>query len=346
MILLTVLAGLATTGTASLSDTGILVAKLAMFCVVGLMIGAMLGNRVMNALSRSQSDETLLTSLSRFLLPVGPVCHPSWTLAGAAGAFLVGVVIGDTDAASRITRMISPVRDMFGALFFLSIGMLIDYRTLDDYIVPALVIVEVFVLGKIAASTVGSILAGRRFNDALQVGMTMPQMGEFSLAIGRLSPGNAAGVSPLGAVLSIVTAIMSVIAPLTSRSASNLAWLVDRFTPAPLTWIILSVQLGVDTFWSALSLTGNSGERFRHVRQGIFMNVAIVGFLSTIGTGVLYIAPEAVGNLLSVPSGSSRIDHGRAGNRFEHSVRHHHLAFIGYPGKSCHQWLRRYAPCP
>ena len=67
MILLTVLA---TTGTASLSDTGILVAKLAMFCVVGLMIGAMLGNKLMNALSRSQSDETLLLAClgSCFLL--------------------------------------------------------------------------------------------------------------------------------------------------------------------------------------------------------------------------------------------------------------------------------------
>ena len=234
MILLTVLAGLATTGTASLSDTGILVAKLAMFCVVGLMIGAMLGNKLMNALSRSQSDETLLLAClgSCFLLAL---CATLLGLSPAAGAFLVDVVIGDTDAAGRITRMISPVRDMFGTLLFLSIGMLLDYRTLDDYIVPALVIVGVFVLGKIAASTVGSILAGRRFNDALQVGMTMPQMGEFSLAIGRLSPGNAAGVSPLGAVLSIVTAIMSVIAPLTSRSASNLpGWWTGSHRPRSL----------------------------------------------------------------------------------------------------------------
>ena len=302
VILLTVLAGLATTGTASFTDAGILAGKLAIFCVVGLVIGAMLGDRLMRVLSRLQSDETLLLwSLgSCFLLAL---CATLLGLSPAAGAFLVGVIIGDTEASGRVTRMIAPVRDMFGALFFLSIGMLIDYRTLDDYIVPALIVVAVFMLGKIAANTIGSILAGRRLNDALQVGMTMPQMGEFSLAIGRLGPGDVAGFSPLGAVISIATAITSVLAPITSKSASKVAIWVDRFTPAPLTWIVLSVQLGVDAFWSALSLRSESGNRFRSVRQTIFINAAIMGFLSVAGTGVLYIAPNAVSELLSVPTG-------------------------------------------
>ena len=344
VIFLTVLAGLATTGTASFSDAGILAAKLGIFSVVSLVIGAMLGNRLMRVLSRSQSDETLLLSClgSCFLLAL------SATLLGlspAAGAFLVGVIIGDTEASGRVTRMIAPVRDMFGALFFLSIGMLIDYRTLDDYIVPALIIVAVFMLGKIAANTLGSILAGRRFNDALQVGMTMPQMGEFSLAIGRLSPGGVAGVSPLGSVLSIATAITSVLAPLASRSASYLSRLVDRYTPTPLPPLVLSVQLGVDAFWSALSPKEKSGERFRHVRQRIFINAAIIGFLSAAGTGVVYIAPEAVGNLLSVPSGvAGLITVGVvAGLSIPSAIVY--LAFTGHLGPSCHHRLRRYEIC-
>ncbi len=302
VILLTVLAGLSTTGTASFTDAGILAGKLAIFCVVGLVIGAMLGDRLMRVLSRLQSDETLLLwSLgSCFLLAL---CATLLGLSPAAGAFLVGVIIGDTEASGRVTRMIAPVRDMFGALFFLSIGMLIDYRTLDDYIVPALIVVAVFMLGKIAANTIGSILAGRRFNEAVKVGMTMPQMGEFSLAIGRLGPGDVAGFSPLGAVISIATAITSVLAPITSKSAERVTNWVDRFTPAPMTWIVLSVQLGVDAFWSALSLRGESGDRFRSVRQTIFINAAIMGFLSVAGTGVVYIAPDAVSELLSVPTG-------------------------------------------
>ena len=302
VILLTVLTGLETTGSASLADAGLLAARLGVFCVVGLIIGAMFGDRLMRVLSRLQSDETLLLSClgACFLFAL---CATLLGLSPAAGAFIVGVVIGDTEASKRITRMISPVRDMFGALFFLSIGMLIDFRTLDDYLIPALIIVAVFMLGKIAANTIGSILAGRRFGDALQVGMTMPQMGEFSLAIGRLSPASVAGISPLASVLSIVTAITSVLAPITSRNASRVYELIDRHTPARLTWIVVAVQLGVEAFWTAVSLTGDSLEQYRHVRRRIIVNVAIVGFICSIGTGILYFAPEAVGDLLSVPTG-------------------------------------------
>ena len=119
-------------------------------------------------------------------------------------------------------RLVNPVRDMFGTLFFLSIGMLIDYRTLGDLIVPALVVVGVFMAGKIVANTVGSVLGGRSPRDAMQVGMTMPQMGEFSIAIGRLSPSDALGVAPLGAILSIATAGTSVLSPLTARASPPL----------------------------------------------------------------------------------------------------------------------------
>ena len=182
VILLTVLAGLATTGTASLADAGILAGKLAIFCVVVLVAGTMLGARVMRWLSRLQSDETLLLASLGFCFLLA-LCATLLGLSPAAGSFLVGIVIGDTEAAGRVNRMVSPVRDMFGALFFLSIGMLIDYRTLDDYILPALVVVAVFMIGKMAANTVGSILAGRNIGDAMRVGYD-------HAADGRVLPGD------------------------------------------------------------------------------------------------------------------------------------------------------------
>ena len=198
VILLTILTGLATTGTASLADAGLLVLKLGVFCIVVLVIGTMLVPRLTQLLSRFQSDETLLLASLGFCFLLA-LCATLLGLSPAAGAFLIGVVIGDTEASGRITRMVTPVRDMFGALFFLSIGMLIDYRVLGDYIAPALVVVAVFMVGKIAANTIGSILAGRGPGEALRVGMTMPQMGEFSLAIGRLSPADVVGRIGAGA---------------------------------------------------------------------------------------------------------------------------------------------------
>ena len=298
VIFLTVLAGLATTGSANLVDAGWLVAKLSVFCVAVLVFGTLLGPRLMRLLSRSNSDETLLLACLGlcFLMALGAT---ALGLSAAAGAFLIGVVIGDTEAAERVTRLVSPVRDLFGALFFLSIGMLIDYHTLGDYIVPALVVVAVFMLGKIAADTVGSILAGRSPSDAARVGMTMPQMGEFSLAIGRLSPSDVAGaVSPLGAILSITTAVTSVLSPLTARAALPLCRWLDRNSPAALRGMMLAIRLGVDIFWSALSMPGQTGARLRHAGQRVLVNIGIVVLLASACTGALYAVPATVGNVL------------------------------------------------
>ncbi len=306
VILLTVLAGLATTGSADLADAGLLVAKLGIFCVAALVLGTLLGSRLMRLLSRFQSDETLLVaSLGLcFLLALGATLLG---LSAAAGAFLVGVVIGDTEPAERVIRLVSPVRDMFGALFFLSIGMLIDYRTLDDYIVPALVVVGVFMAGKIIANVVGSILAGRSLEDALRVGMSMPQMGEFSLAIGRVSPADALGAAALGPILSIATAITSVLAPLTSRSSLPFSQWVDRHSPAFLRRILLTMQLGVDTFWSALSLRGETGAQLHSAGRRILIDIGIgiIVVIASAGTALLYATPAIIGDVLPVSQGVS-----------------------------------------
>ena len=301
VIFLTVLAGLATTGSADIGDALWLMGKLGVFCVVVLVFGTLLGPRLMRLLSRSDSDETLLLACLGlcFLMALGAT---SLGLSAAAGAFLVGVVIGDTEASERVIHLVSPVRDLFGALFFLSIGMLIDYHTLGEFIVPALVIAAVFMLGKITANTVGSILAGRRPGDAARVGMTMPQMGEFSLAIGRLSPSDVVGgVSPLGAILSIATAITSVLAPLTARSSQPLCNWLSRRSPETLRGTMLAVRLGVDTFWSALSMPGPTGERLRHVGRGILINIGIVVTLAAGCTVALYAVPATVGDVLTLP---------------------------------------------
>ena len=291
VILLTVLAGVATTGSASLGDVGWLAAKLAIFCIAALAFGAVLAPRLMRILSRMQSDETLLVASLGccFGLALGA---EFLGLSAAAGAFLIGVVIGDTDAAGRVTRLVSPVRDMFGSLFFLSIGMLIDYRTLDDVILPALAVVGVFMGGKIMANTVGSILAGRRSRTAVQVGMTMPQMGEFSLAIGRVSAADAVAGPIIGPVLAVSTAVTSLLAPLTSRAATPMYDWIERHSPPAVLAINLVIYLGVQSFWSAFSLPGYTGQVLKNLVRRILINVCIIAVLTAIGTAAVYTLPD------------------------------------------------------
>ena len=291
VILLTVLAGVATTGSANLADVGWLAAKLGIFCIAALAFGALLAPWLMRFLSRMQSDETLLVASLGCCFGLA-LCAEFLGLSAAAGAFLIGVVIGDTDAAGRVTRLVSPVRDMFGALFFLSIGMLIDYRMLDDFILPALVVVGVFMGGKIVANTMGSILAGRRSRTAVQVGMTMPQMGEFSLAIGRVSAADAVAGAVVGPVLAIATAVTSVLAPLTSRVAAPLYDWIERHSPPPVLAINLVIHLGVQSFWSAFSLPGYTGRALKNSVRRVLIEVCIIAVLTAMGTAAVYTLPD------------------------------------------------------
>ena len=79
----------------------------------------------------------------------------------------------------------NPLRDMFAALFFVSLGMLMDIFTIGDFLAPALIISAVFIVGKVLADTMGTLLAGQDGRTALEVGTGMPQLGEFSLAMAK-----------------------------------------------------------------------------------------------------------------------------------------------------------------
>ena len=302
VIFLTVLSGLAVTGSASVADAALLAGKLGLFCLGVLIIGTLLAPRLvwlMRRIPRAESDESMLVA-GLGVCFVLALCANLLGLSGAAGAFLIGVVIGDTEVAGRVTRLVNPVRDMFGALFFLSIGMLIDYRTIDDYILPALVVVGVFMTGKVVANIVGSILSGRSPRTAVQVGMTMPQMGEFSLAIGRVAPEGIVGLAALGPILAIATAITSALAPLTSRIARPMCLWVERNSPATLHQVNLSIQLGVDTFWSALSVGGPSERRLHNLGRRMLVNLCIVAVITAAGTIALYALPDVGSRALQV----------------------------------------------
>lgn len=302
VILLTVLSGVATTGSANLGDVAWLAAKLGIFCIAALTFGALLAPRLMRYLSRMQSDETLLVASLGCCFGLA-LCAEFLGLSAAAGGFLIGVVIGDTNAAGRVTRLVNPVRDMFGALFFLSIGMLIDYRTLDDYILPALVVVAVFMGGKMAANIVGSILAGRRTRSAIRVGMTMPQMGEFSLAIGRVSAADSLGAAAIGPILAIATMVTAALAPLTARAAEPVCRMLGSRTPHTVREINLAMHIGIRFFWSAFALRGRVGTLVSHLVRRILLNICIIAVLTSIGTAAVYTLPGILSEMVPVSPG-------------------------------------------
>ena len=231
VVLLAVFAGYANQEDGGAVQVWPIVVKMTVFAIGALVFGTLLAPRLMDLLDYLKSRETLLIGSLGMCFGVGLLAREAGLSAGA-GAFLIGTVLGDTRHRDQIARLITPVRDVFAALFFVSIGMLVNMGDVPEYFGTALIVTGVLVAGKILAATVGTFLTGHDGDTALRVGTAMPQPGEFSLAIARAGSEHAAVGSQLYPVVTISTLMSSFIYTLVVRSpdviGSTFGWLLPK----------------------------------------------------------------------------------------------------------------------
>jgi CPA2 family monovalent cation:H+ antiporter-2 len=180
-------------------------------------------------------------------------------ISAAAGAFLIGAVVGDTEESGHITELIEPIRDMFGALFFVSIGMLIDFRVIAQFWGPTIIISTVFIVGKILGNTASTFVTGQPGRVPVQVGTSMPQIGEFSLAMMKVGVEHNAIGAFTYQVIAGVTALTSLIYPYIVRSADRLADFTRRLSPPRLQRSAATASLALQSLSGGLALEREGG---------------------------------------------------------------------------------------
>lgn len=131
------------------------------------------------------TDEMLLIiSLALCLMMV--ILAANVGFSPALGAFIMGSIIAETTQAEHIEHLVKPVKDLFGAVFFVSVGMLINPETLYEYAFPVAILTFVVILGQSISSTIGALLSGQPLKQSVQTGMSLSQIGEFSFIIATL----------------------------------------------------------------------------------------------------------------------------------------------------------------
>jgi CPA2 family monovalent cation:H+ antiporter-2 len=100
----------------------------------------------------------------------------------------MGSVIAETTQAEHIEHLVKPVKDLFGAVFFVSVGMLINPGTLYEYALPVALLTLVTIFGQSLSSTIGALLSGQPLKQSVQTGMSLSQIGEFSLSLPLWAP--------------------------------------------------------------------------------------------------------------------------------------------------------------
>lgn len=161
------------------------VLKLIFFLVLWFLIGIFFIPTLLKKAKRFINDEVLLiTSLAMCLGMVYLAAKIGFS--PALGAFVMGSMLAETTKAEKIEHLISPVKDLFGAIFFVSVGMMIDLQVILEHIVPIVTISMVVILGKILTIGTGTFISGQPLKTSLQTGMSLAVIGEFSFIIASL----------------------------------------------------------------------------------------------------------------------------------------------------------------
>lgn len=287
--ILAVLSQVADTGVADLSDAGMIMLRLLIFVVVTLVVGRLAVPRLLKLVDKVQSAEALLITALGLCFALALLGY-YLGLSVAAGAFLMGAIIGDTEFSKEISRLVSPVRDMFAAVFFVSIGMLIDICQIRDFIIPALIVFAVFMLGKIFANTLAAFMSGHDGRTALNVGMGMPQMGEFSLIIAKTSVGSGLGAAPLYPIVALVTTLTSFTTPHIMRNSERVAHFLERRSPGLLRTYVYRMSDWLKALRKNFSSDTVAAHIIRHAVRSVIINVLIVLVLMGAGTFTLRFA--------------------------------------------------------
>jgi CPA2 family monovalent cation:H+ antiporter-2 len=207
-----------------------LAGRLAVFLVVIVILGLLVVPRVLSFVGKFKVDETLLVTVLGLCFGLS-LLAVKLGFSVALGAFVMGAIMAEADDFQRIQRITLPLRDMFSAVFFVAIGLLIDPGLLRQYAWPVAVISVVLVAGKIVACSFGSFVAGYDRGTALRVGLGLAQIGEFSFIIAALGATLGLTSSFLYPIAVTVSAITSVLTPYLIRHADWVVALHDRLAP-------------------------------------------------------------------------------------------------------------------
>jgi len=161
------------------------VLKLFFFLALWFLTGIFLLPTFLKRAKKLLDEETML------VLSIG-LCLGMVVLATQAGfsaelgAFIMGSIFAETTSAEKVEHILKPVKDLFGAVFFVSVGMMIDLHAIWEYKWPVLIITLLTIVGKLLSTTIGALISGQPVKQSVQVGMSMAQIGEFAFIIATL----------------------------------------------------------------------------------------------------------------------------------------------------------------
>ena len=256
------------------------VLKIGFFLILWFVVGIFLIPMTLRKVRKLINNETLL------IVALGLCCLMAFVstevgFSSAFGAFVMGSILAETVEAEKIIKLVEPVKNLFGAIFFVSVGMLVDPDILLRYALPIIALVLTILIGQALFGTASFILAGQSLKSAVRCGFSMAQIGEFSFIIASL--GLSLGViSPfLYPVVVAVSVITTFLTPYMIRFALPFYAFLEKRLPKK--WVLRLNRLA-----TAQTASHTEKSLWNKLLKALALNTTIYTILSIAITTVMF----------------------------------------------------------
>ena len=258
-------------------------ALLVLYLALWLILGIYLLPTLMNKATPLMNDETLLVSSLGICFGMVLLAN-ALGFSSALGAFMAGSLLAGTVHAERVEHLTSGVKDLFGSVFFLSVGMMLDPAMIVKYIVPILIITLVTLVGKLIFSSLGVLLSGQTLKNAVHCGCSLAQIGEFAFIIASLGLSLGVIADYIYPIIVSVSIITTLTTPSFIKGSDKLYEWLEKVLPSRLTEKLARYT---DEEQSSKEKNGDwSAYLGRYVKVTAFYGVVMLG-IALIGSLVL-----------------------------------------------------------
>lgn len=293
IIILALLSTIAIKGSLPLKEVATTVTTLTCFLIVSLLIGILLIPRLLLYIAKFNSNEMLLICVLGlcfgFCLLVVKLNYSV-----ALGAFVIGAIIAESKQLKMIEHLIAPLRDMFSAIFFVSVGLLFNPTIVIHYLVPIIVISAAVVIGKVLTCSLGVFITGRDGKTAVRVGMGLAQIGEFSFIIASLGIALNVTSSFLYPIVVTVSVITTLFTPYLIKHSDSLTQYASTLIPKKVATIFKLYA----TWMKNIKPLDNQIELTKSVRRSLIQIVINLFIILAIFLSSAYIAKTGLGHML------------------------------------------------
>ncbi len=277
MVMLSAIAGGGTLSGGQMLES---IMKIVFFLVLWFVVGLYVVPSFLRLVRKLVNDETLLI-VALGLCCLMAVLSSRVGFSSAFGAFVMGSILAETIEAERIIKVVEPVKNLFGAIFFVSVGMLVEPKVLVSYAFPIVILVLTILIGQAVFGSLGFLLSGQTLKNAMRCGFSMAQIGEFAFIIASM--GLSLGVIgdflyPVVVAVSVVTTFLT---PYMIRAAVPCYDRLVRIIPHQ--WVRRVEHSNMGT-----PKTSVTSENWKRLIRSIAMNTLIYGILSAAVIAVMF----------------------------------------------------------